>query len=158
MKFLDYLQENYVAIGEVGNDTITIYKNPTKEDLIQMRKDMDRAGESHLHVKMVADFKNKNLYIWDSWIAIHNDALNILKQQGILNFTDRSISRCSYMGSGYVELRKLYGSNFYPSYHVNYKGFVEATEENSAWLQKYFRNKIEINHNLSPSEINFSKR
>jgi hypothetical protein len=58
MKFLTYLQEEWAT----GEDEEVIYINPSAKEVTLTGKLSDG------YVRFIADFKNKNLYIFSSWM------------------------------------------------------------------------------------------
>ena len=77
MRFFNYLNEEYVATGKATlglqgkQEPFDIFINPTSKELMGMRK-------IEQTVRYIADFKNKNLYVWPS-SYIHVEGLIALK-------------------------------------------------------------------------------
>ena len=82
------ISEEYFTVGKVKGNLVTIYKNPTSDDIKEIVKTTDKSNRP-IQVRFFADWKNKNFYIWDGYIAIHKEIfkLNLLSVPYSADFT-----------------------------------------------------------------------
>jgi hypothetical protein len=72
------LLEEFHKDGKVYGSLVTVYVNPTSSDIVKMVKHAKEYNRDIFEVRFIADFKNKKVYIADSYDIIHDDMYTIL--------------------------------------------------------------------------------
>ena len=85
MKFLNYLQEEYLTSLKRRDDPYSIYKNPTAYDFKALAKELRIGGNSNLTVRFIVDLNNRNIYIWDATMELHQNMENYLRRHDNLS-------------------------------------------------------------------------
>lgn len=76
MRFLKYLQEEWIATRKRGKSSYPIFVNPDKSELTEIIK---TSKWGHGGVRFIADFKGKKVYVWDAGEEIHDSVYRFLK-------------------------------------------------------------------------------
>ena len=125
--YKDYVDEEYLdTMDKYGSKTTLtdIYVDPDSTDL----KKLYRNGGKDL--RFAADNTKKNIYVWNAWVATHDDAMTFLKSQGYI----RKEVVCGYannMGN------KMAGKNFAWAY--TYDIDEEELKKAMGWIAKYIK-------------------
>ena len=145
MKFLSYLNEEYVALAtgrrlgidlygkivpEDGSWAYEIYVNPTTKEIKHASSGL-YAGT----LRYIIDFKKKDLYVFNSNL-LHYLALPVLKKEGLLPGRE-GIPPYVTMGSAKVENGKLKFRGSDVGYAVRTRYF-EWMDSDDSWLNKWF--------------------
>jgi hypothetical protein len=133
MKFKQYLQEEYIGRTKdicSGKMMAEVFKNPSK-------KEMASCGE---HLRFIIDFKNKDLYVANSYECIHDEILETIRRD------KPEFPRILYTESfwenhfgGYADYRN--GKLIYTTHAEGCEGFVDAIlkgKYNDSWLKQWF--------------------
>ena len=87
LNFIDFINNKDKLLLEmwVGDlykdkDIIPIYKNPTKQDIINLKK----SGLIENHLRFCAVLETKELFIWSGWGATHTEVIEYLIKTRIL--------------------------------------------------------------------------
>lgn len=94
-KYILRLIEDYYALHKVRGKPVTIYENPTSSDLRELYK------SSVKEVRFLANAETRKLYIWDSYLAIHDDVRKIL---GLPSSQETTKTESPYLVEGYAQI------------------------------------------------------
>lgn len=74
------ISEEWLKSVKVGSGLVNVYEDPTSSDYAQIYKDSKRRL-----VRFIASNIDKKVYVWDGYLAIHNE---IIGKIGLRNFSD----------------------------------------------------------------------
>jgi len=141
MKFLNYLQEEYIDLYKNWSGGVEVYINPTTDDLKELRK----ADE----LRFTAEASTKNLFVWDASRCNHADMMDYLVKRKHVKSCNPRIALNPKFFNGRAEIlgKKLSivdSDDFIFFTVVQLKGKLEKDWE---WLLKYFTD-IDLIHSL----------
>lgn len=132
MRFKSYLEmnEEYEDMIRKGKDEISIFKNPD-------RTEMRDASERHLTLRWILDMENRDLYVWDGYVILHNQVVKHLR----LNLGTHLRGESHF--DGMKLSRSIWVPYKIPSADIGkYGGSLSASiawvKANKSWLRRYF--------------------
>ena len=84
--FADFLNEKWVSDTRKGNTSFPIYENPSKKDLVDLKK----AGLENDLVRFIAINTTKKIYVFSGMKILHDDAYNQLTHKKVISRIDIS--------------------------------------------------------------------
>ena len=79
------ISEEYLISLKRRDDPYSIYKNPTTSDFKALAKEMRIAGNNNLTIRFIIDLNNRNIYIWDATMELHQNMENYLRRHDNLS-------------------------------------------------------------------------
>ena len=70
--------ENYFKSVNTHGNYVNIYINPTYDDVKEIFSNQKKTTEFFGDVRTIIDAKTHKIYVWDSYLAIHDDILQLL--------------------------------------------------------------------------------
>jgi len=131
--FYNFLNEEYFDVEYI--EDITIFKNPTLKELIELNKE-------HPYVRVIVDFKKKDVYVWTGLRGIHPQVISRTKLSKFVKYNN-NINFLSAVG-------KIHGNRIHLSYSdqlmsiasvsispQEFEG-IKLIAANDNWSKKYF--------------------
>jgi hypothetical protein len=74
---ISLIVEEYFSSKKVPGGYLEIFENPTQSEVKEItKKHQEKRGIGE--VRFTADAKLKKVYVWDSWVATHQEARNVI--------------------------------------------------------------------------------
>ena len=100
------LLEKYLDSENVAGRLVTIFENPSSDEFKEL-KDQSKTSSDKTLLRFIANFKTKKVYVWDAYLANHNDIRLALRFHqdieitpfiinGFLEIVDSGVSMCSW--------------------------------------------------------------
>jgi hypothetical protein len=67
------LLEDYAMLVNLPGGKVPIYENPTTSDYSDIKKSTIRFYRKLESIRFIADIENEKVWVWDAYLATHND-------------------------------------------------------------------------------------
>lgn len=133
MRFLKYLQEEYMGMIKTYQGAYTIYKNPTSADIKGCRKEgKEIYNDAGGFIRGLVDLTKKDFYIFPAYADVHQPAYERMVKAKII-----STSRTKLLTFiGYIDNNKIYGQELGPFTGEQMLPDISSLE----WLKSYISN------------------
>jgi hypothetical protein len=130
MRLKQYMNEEYLTRLNYKGKSFEVFVNPSVKEIKQLDK-MDG-------VRFTAILKDKKVYVWDSYVAIHNDVWDMETGKG-RNFNSASCEdalhgECEFKGGKYV-------MNFSDEIHyqlgIGKRFYIRDIIKDFKWVNRY---------------------
>jgi len=133
MKFLSYINEEWVTSVKQYKRLSNIFVNPNSKELKEIEK-KSWGGQ----VRFLADFKEKKLYVWSSEL-IHYTAIVALADENLLSSEDFDIvAKYCVPGIGIIIGNKIKFEEFYDGATQRQLKNVVWRKKDDKWLSRNF--------------------
>jgi hypothetical protein len=92
--------EQYVDARKTSNGYVQIFSNPSKSELNTIVQHSKSSSSSKCLVRFIADAKNKKVYVWDAYLAIHDDGRKILNFSTNIMQTPYLVNGVAWIANG----------------------------------------------------------
>ena len=135
--------ESYASSGQYRGHHVEIFENPSSSDFISIEKSAREDNRKFESLRFIVDSKNKKVYVWDGYLALHDEARQSLGLPKRYDKTPWLVNGMTSVRDGKIVPPKIWdcqfpGSSFNQAEMKWFYGDMLKCEW--AWADKYISN------------------
>lgn len=77
-KQINQVIEQYVNAQKTPNGYVQVFSNPSQSELKSIVQNSKSSSSSKCMIRFIADARDRKVYIWDAYLAVHDDGRKII--------------------------------------------------------------------------------